>query len=300
MKICILFRGENIRFSRGTMNSLDNISNWNKYLYESLTSQGHSVDTTLVTYETGIIEALSHALNIRDVILEPKISQVENMKHLVNYMKTNKDNYDRFIVLRFDFIYRIPIIEWPNWNESGILLTNRDEHWCRSRLYHDGIFVVDSHMVDIFNYSVHQLPPGRLPHDCGLFFHNNDIPFYLMYNEFFTFAKNPLYALANGPILDPGLCYEPMTDISRSIGDSILTLASIIIDSEDTFQMKRKEIEHLSSKYDIIDFKSSFSELIRSVYSEKKYIFETIKVSQIEIDLKTFSLNDSCDDTSCA
>jgi hypothetical protein len=291
MKICILFRGENIRFSRGTMVSLDNIGNWKKYLYEPLLSQGHSVDTVLVTYETEIIGALSQALNVRDVLLEPKISQVENMKNLVNYMKSHKEEYDRFLILRFDFIYRIPVVEWPKWSESGILLTNRDEHWCRSRLYHDAIFTVDSPMVDIFHYSVHQLPPGRLPHDCGLFFHNNDIPFHVMYDEFFSFAKNPLYAIANGSVLDPGLCYEPLTDISRSIGDSLLTLATIIIDSEETFQKKQKEIDYLSSKYDVIDFKCNFPEKVRQAYSEKKYIFETIKVCPIEIDLKSYELS---------
>jgi hypothetical protein len=290
MRVCILFRGENIRFTRGTMVSLDNIANWEKYLYGPLICEGHSVDTTLVTYESEIIGALSQALNVRDLVLEPKISQVENMKHVVNYMKEKKEEYDRFLILRFDFIYRIPVIEWPKWNESGILLTNRDEHWCREHLYHDGIFVVDSPMVDSFHYSVHQLPPGRLPHDCGRFFYDNDIPFHLMYNDFFPFTKNPLYALANGSVLDPGPSYEPMTDISMSIGISPLTLASIIIDSEEIFDTKRKEIDFLANQYDIIDFKCSFPEKVREVYNGKKYIFETIKVSQVEIDLKSYEI----------
>lgn len=290
MKVCILFRGENIRFTRGMMVALYNLENWIKYVYTPLSSQGHQIDTVLVTYETEIIQQLSQALRARDVLIGPKISQVENMKNVVNYMKEHKDEYDRFLIFRFDFLYRFPITEWPKWNEKGILLTNRDEHWCREHLYHDGIFIVDSPMVDIFHYSVHQLPPGRLPHDCGRFFYENDIPFHLMYTEFFSFFVNPLYALANGHVVDPGPSYEPILDISKSIGISTLTLASVFIDSEETFQLKRKEIDYLSKQYDILDFKCSFPQKVSEVYSGKNYIFESIKVSPIEIDLKSFQI----------
>lgn len=272
------------------MISLFNLENWQKYLFQPLVSSGHTFDVVLATYETQIVELLAQMLHAKETLLKPQVSQVENMKTVVNYMKDHKDEYDRFIILRFDILYKIMIDKWPTWNEFGLHLVNRDKHWVREHLYEDFVFLVDSPWVDLFHTAVHQLGPGRLPHDCGRYFYENDIPILLMYESFHPNHANPLHAFARDQIVDPDPSYETITDISDCIGISPLTVVSILIPSEQVFSAKQNEIQYLASQYDIVDFKCSFSEKVREIYKGKKYIFETIKVSSIEINLETYNI----------
>ena len=56
--------------------------------------------------------------------------------------------YDRFIIIRFDIIYRIKITEWPKWNEKGLFIVNREKHWLDERLCSDFVFIDDKKSVE--------------------------------------------------------------------------------------------------------------------------------------------------------
>jgi len=192
MKILYIFRGENLRDKRGPQSALDCINNWRETLFLNQLEY----DIAFITYDSPILDKLVNELKPKYVDIREKISQRENMKNVMNFIKENK-NYDRYVILRFDFVYKIKIINWNNWDKTGIIFTSRDVHWPKLKFIHDILFIVDKHSID--NFVIAYLAPYR---DDGLaiphYLIQNNIPFYFIIEGYYHMhIKHPLHVILN-------------------------------------------------------------------------------------------------------
>lgn len=219
-KVLIIFRGQNIRYRKaehagmGTaflrsdgipkyINPLLAIPNWKKSLFEDLSSNGIKYDIAFVTYPSEVLDPLIKELNPRYVLTSGYNDQLSCMRKVTDMMEYLVNEYDRFIILRFDFEYRIKLTMWPKWNEKGIILVNRDVTWDDSKLYADILFVVDSASIKDWRNSIDSMI--SYPHDIGKYLHNNNLNFHLMYDGYYNMVDHPLHSyvvLEETPDLD--------------------------------------------------------------------------------------------------
>jgi hypothetical protein len=197
MKILIVFRGENVRNKRGYVSSLECINNWKQAIYDDLMDQNNEVDTVLFTYKSDIVEELKLKLNVKEVFYT-EFDQKKNMIEVCKYLIENKKYYDRVIIMRFDFQYKIRITKWKNWNEKGIHIVNRDVHWPSQKLYSDILFIVDKEYIDLFYIAV--INSTIYLHQVGTYIFNEDNKnktkiLKLMYDEYYGMMNNPLHSL---------------------------------------------------------------------------------------------------------
>lgn len=184
MKICIIFRGENEREYIGYINALNHINNWQKYIFSYLCIE-HNYDIVFITYKSNILYELSEKLKPKEVIICEKenSTQVTNMSIVNNYVQSNKDIYDRFIVLRFDIIYKTPITTWKYWDTIGITVPGKDITWYKTKFCNDIFFIIDRQYITYFNdainymLSLDDLPCDQrlddykaIPHHIGQYF----------------------------------------------------------------------------------------------------------------------------------
>lgn len=200
MRVCIIFRGENVRDSTPTRNYIDAImcwDNWKKTIYDDLINNGNECDIAFVTYPSKILQNVKDIINPKYITINNKINQTTNFKDILSFMRNHKNEYDRFVILRCDFRYRFDITKWPKWDENGIILANRDVHWPSQKLYADTVFIVDSNFVDIFSKAFYEDIFGDTIHGLGRFLYNNNISFSLMYEDYYHMNIHPLHALAS-------------------------------------------------------------------------------------------------------
>lgn len=291
MKICFIFRGENMRTKRNIMVSTHNVENWKDTLFNPC--DDHTVDIAFITYDSSIVETLTYMMNPKYVVVNPKISQNENMKDVAAFMKEKQDDYDRFIVVRFDMVYKLKITDWPNWDKHGILITNRDVHWVREQLYADGVFIVDSPMVDQFQDAIRAIPTEQLPHYVGKYLYANMVPFHLMYTEFYHMESHPIHEFADNAT-EINYSSEEVVDISDFKGGmSHLKVITLHIANKEVLYDKLSAINYFIKHYDYINFKCSCKDDIQQIYKGKQFLFESIKISDEEIDLELFNLSES-------
>lgn len=204
MKICIIFRGENVRPNV----KLDkNIENWNSTIFNDLKNNNRITShyIAFITYESDMLDYLISNINPNEVILYPYRnnddgqSQIHNFDKVNNYIQKNKNAFDRFVILRFDIIYNIPITQWNCWDSYGIILPSKDITWNSTLLYNDIIFIIDKD-YDIFNEAVKYMMnlnnvPKHLryshhdstPHNIGQFLYFNKYNIILMYEMEYEF-----------------------------------------------------------------------------------------------------------------
>ena len=249
-KVLIIFRGLNYRsrrvvypppplstFNPSTFNKtiwvdgLEAIDNWNETLFKNLKDNDIDYDIAFVTYPSPILEKLVNKLSPK-YLFKADISehwlynygkdQNSNFRAAVNLAGENLDNYDRFILLRFDLQYRINITKWPKWNEKGITLLGKDAHWPRKpsdpgdlhHLYFDHLFIFDTDYYKYFKEAVDDMK--RFPHDIGRYLYENNIPLNIMYDDYYTLTNHPLVSYLkweenpdlNNPF--PGIKMPPM------------------------------------------------------------------------------------------
>ena len=291
MKICFIFRGENMRTKRNIMLSPHNIENWKETLFNPC--KDHTVDTALITYKSGILELLTSMMLPKYVLVNPMISQNENMKDVATFMKEKQNEYDRFVIVRFDIVYKLKITDWPNWDKHGILITNRDVHWVREQLYADALFIVDSPMVSQFQDAVYATPADQLPHYVGKYLYLNKIPFHLMYNEFYHMESHPLHAFAQHGT-EINYSFKEVLDISKYKGEkSELKVITLVIATKEIFYKKLAAINYFIKQYEYINFRCDYKDTIQEIYKGPQFLFESIKISDDEIDLEYFNLSES-------
>lgn len=292
MKICFLYRGETVR---GSANSLNNVENWQTMLFKDLPPQDY--DITFITYESPVLELLTSFLKPKTVLIKPSISQIQNMRDVADYCLENKDIYDRFIILRFDVLYRIPLLSWNIWKEPGITLVNRDAHWYDEKLYSDHVFIVDKGFIEPFRKGVYHTT--RQPHQVGQYLTLHKVPINLIYNTFHNNDSHPLYTMSiesannisfKAAEIESPLSYNPtyISFIKRGLKDT--DCCKILIPSKQTFFTKLPEINYLTTVFRKIIFTSELVDFIRPIYSDSQFAFnETGEF--FTIDLESFTLH---------
>uniref|UniRef100_A0A6C0I0Z0 Uncharacterized protein n=1 Tax=viral metagenome TaxID=1070528 RepID=A0A6C0I0Z0_9ZZZZ len=197
MKICIIYRGEHERNYIQYINSLNNVNNWQKYIFSDLQKHNYIFDIIFITYNTTILNELKDKMNPKEIILceTENSSQVNNINIVNEYVQKNKDIYDRFIILRFDIIYKTPITTWKYWYETGITVPGKDITWESTKFCNDILFMIDKshvhHFDDAVNYmlSIDTLPVENrmdkyqpMPHHIGQYLYHNNIHVNFMYH----------------------------------------------------------------------------------------------------------------------
>ena len=213
-KLCIIFRGENLRQN---VNTDLNIINWNKTIFDDLKKNKYEYDIVFITYNTLILDNLICKLKPKNVELYPQQiycpeesykGQMYHFNKVNDFMLLHKNKYSRFIILRFDIVYNIPITLWNNWNKNGIILPSKDVSYYTTKLYNDIIFIVDNDYINIFNdafkyaLNIDNTPinkrishhPG-MPHHIGQYLElQRDPHIYLIYDAVIDGVQNhPLY-----------------------------------------------------------------------------------------------------------
>jgi hypothetical protein len=204
MKVLFILVGENQRHRNapnqpgyaGIINSTDCVDNWNATLFEDLKSNGIEYDVIFKTYQSPILEELTRRVSPVRVITDGPPRQIGHLKTAASLLLQEKNNYDRFIITRFDFQYRIKITKWPKWDHTGIILASRDVGWDANKCYHDILFVVDSCCVEKLNDAIEDATAGgEYNNRVGSYLYHNKIPFELMYEHGYHILNHPLYAL---------------------------------------------------------------------------------------------------------
>ena len=222
MRVCIIFRGENVRENHRDTNRkyIDILMCWNniqKTMIDDLRNQGHSFDIAFVTYQSVILEEIKNTISPPHLLLHEQINQSTNFQNVVSFMRDHQSEYDRFVILRCDFRYRFPITQWPKWQENGIFLVNKDVHWPRDKLYSDILFMVDSPEFGVFS-TAFEGSRGETIHGLGQYLYNHHHSFHLLYDGYYHMDNHPLFSLASleleEPDLNNPLVFEPILDVS--------------------------------------------------------------------------------------
>ena len=203
-KICLIFRGQHERYRDGYMDASDNLDNWNKTIFNPLKKLNIEYDIIFLTYDTYILPGLVSSMKPKKIILyddkcelykDSGYSQKKSFEDSIKIMKENICVYDRYIILRFDLLYRLPITEWNKWNEKGIILVNKDVYWPVEHLYTDMVFIVDKDSIYKFIFAVEGI--NNLPHDIGKNLYEHNIEFHIMYDTIHDVDCHPLYMRAS-------------------------------------------------------------------------------------------------------
>jgi hypothetical protein len=221
MKISIIFRGENVRKCHRdtTRKYIDILMCWNniqKTIIDDLTKNGHNCEITFITYSSEIIDDIKKIINPKNIYLYEPETQIKNFEQVLQFMDNNKNIYDRFIILRCDFKYRLCITEWPKWNERGIILVNKDVHWPKMKLYADILFIVDTDSIYNFKLAFYSDIFCDTIHGLGRYLYNN-ISFHLMYEDYYHMDDHPIHSLASledEPDLEHIKKINPIKDVS--------------------------------------------------------------------------------------
>lgn len=199
MRTCIVFRGENLRHKRGLTSALECLDNWKETILDVI-----DCDVAFFTYPSEILDELIEKMSPVHVCTSGYNCQDTNVLAAVNWMIQNYDQYDRFVLLRFDFTYRRRITEWHQWNNKGIILVNKDPHYPSIKLYADMVFIMDREYLHQFKSAC--VAEGRfkigLHHIGGYLEEMPEVPLHLMYQDYYSFGDHPLYTLSPRPKLD--------------------------------------------------------------------------------------------------
>lgn len=205
-KICVIVRGHCVREGNPHRKYVDSLMCWPNWK-----STFCNADFAFVTYPASIINQIKETIQPVHIELHQPVTQIENFANVLAFMENNRNNYDRFIIVRSDITYKKPADQWPNWNKHGIILINKDVHWPSKKFYSDTLFIVDSHMIDIFSEAFYSNIYEETLHGIGQYLYENNIPFHLLYEEYYHISKHPLYWMAS---LDPTDDCSPVTDVS--------------------------------------------------------------------------------------
>uniref|UniRef100_A0A6C0D6L3 Uncharacterized protein n=1 Tax=viral metagenome TaxID=1070528 RepID=A0A6C0D6L3_9ZZZZ len=191
MKVLIVFRGENKRFSGERFHDVRMCIPNNKVrLIDSLRNKGYTVDTMLVTYPSEYLNHFVESYNPKKVFLMDyeNSSQHLNFKYLLESIEPYVSEYDRILVFRFDFLFKKNIEDWNEWQKEGIMFPWKDvseEIYNQRKYTMDGFFCLDSKWFSEFKQMYDSTYTGWLGVTNGLHFlttelEKTNIPFYFM------------------------------------------------------------------------------------------------------------------------
>jgi hypothetical protein len=304
--ICIIFRGEIHRAHR-TSALEDAFYNWIETIFKHFYSS--EVNIVFITYDCHIdlVKEVGRLVQATEIIMNKKISQLQNMNDVGEYMKNNKEKYSRFIIMRFDVLYRYDIHSWNKWHQEGIIIVSPDIHYFDERYVTDLLFIVDSYAVEPFVKALKLCV--NLPHEVGIYLTTNFIPYHLMYTDFFSNNTHPLYSLNKiGDAVTLGIYYPGVSDpkgyrehnpiyysFFDKYGPNFQELNCLIhISSKNCFYAKLPELNWLKTVFSNIYFVSTFNDDISNIYPMPRFHFESINDTKaINITLDDFSLESS-------
>jgi hypothetical protein len=198
MKVLIIFRGLNYRIrneinGQQIINSLVAINNWNQTIFNDLKQNDIDYDIGFITYDSIILNNLKALIKPKYLELGAYNDQTSCLKYTVNFIKSILNNYDRIIILRFDFMYRIKITKWNFWNEKNTFFVNRDANWPQLKLYADMVFGIEKNDFENFYEATNHIKTYG-PHEIGKYYYENKIPFNLMFEEYYDMITHPLHS----------------------------------------------------------------------------------------------------------
>lgn len=223
MKVCLVFRGDTYRGPHADVNRkyIDILMCWDnlkKTLLDDLTNNGHEYEIAFITYPNEFIKKIIEVINPKHIKLYNKEVQSKNFGDVITFMQETKHDYDRFVILRCDFRYKIRITHWPKWEKKGIFIVNKDVTWPSSKLYADVMFMVDSYEIDTFERAHYLSVFNETIHGLGRYLYVNNIPFHLMYEDYYHMNNHPMQSLASledDPDIDNPIYIEPIRDVSQ-------------------------------------------------------------------------------------
>lgn len=223
MRVCVIFRGQNLREASGSRRYIDALmcwANWKQSIIDDLKNNGDSVDTAFITYDSPIINEIKEIINPIHLSCFPCISQRHNFIEVLNYIKANETQYDRFVILRCDVVYKNYITKWPKWDHRGFILVNKDVNYPSKRLYADIMFIIDNNVIDKLPLIEDLIYYDNTIHNFGSALEEKNIDFALMYEGYYHMDNHPIHGIASindmpsfdKPYLDDSIC---ITDVSR-------------------------------------------------------------------------------------
>jgi hypothetical protein len=224
MKVCVIFRGDNVRdgINNNNRKYIDILICWEnikKTIYDDLIKNGDSCDIAFITYNSEKINEIKEIIKPTYLEIHNKLRQNDNFGSVISFIDKVHHNYDRFVILRCDIIYRYYITQWPKWKEKGIFLINKDVHWPREKLYSDILFLFDSEYFNQFKEAYYSTVYSNNIHVLGTYLYNNNIDFHLLYDTYHHMVNHPFFVLAsvediNIDLSNP-LIPEPLHDVSQ-------------------------------------------------------------------------------------
>lgn len=222
MRILVIFRGHNVRGATHTPHErayVDILKCWSNIHLSIINDLNnlHTVDIAFITYDSEIIHLIKEIIQPKYINLFPCISQRENFREVLKFIKVNEDSYDRFIVLRCDIVYKNYITKWPKWDYKGIILLGKDVHWPTQKLYYDILFIIDSSTIDILLSLGDSIYHGENMHALGRALEINNINFKIMYDDYYHVTDHPIIDIASVneiPVFD-----KPYVDNAKKLDD---------------------------------------------------------------------------------
>jgi hypothetical protein len=205
MKILLIFRGENKRFSGESFHDVRMcIPNNRVRIIDSLRKMGYIVDIIFVTYSSEYLQTFVEEYNPNKVFCMDyeSSSQHINFKYVLECIEPYASEYDRILVLRFDYLFKKNIEEWNEWQKEGIMFPWKDvseELYIQRKYTMDGFFCLEPKYFIEFKQMYDSTYKSWLGITGGLHFlttelEKTDIPFYFMEKD----------------------CYESNTSLARS------------------------------------------------------------------------------------
>ena len=221
MHVAFIFRGDISRDQSGPRNYIDALicyNNWKSALFDDIILAGDTYEIIFITYDSPILNDAKLKFNPTYCEILPERCQITNFQRVLNYVNLNKNRFDRFVILRFDMMYKIRITSWPKWAEKGIFLFNKDVTYKTRKLYSDIIFIFDSNTADTVCH-LKEIYHGPTLHSFGTALEKKEVSFHLLYDTYHHILSNPLFVIGsmqkepdlNNYIRD----YEDITDVSR-------------------------------------------------------------------------------------
>jgi len=214
------------------ISALDAVDNWQKTLIEPLRNNNIECDIAFATHQSNILEKLKTKMQPKYVCIKGGNKQGDNFRNALAILDpsvTEKgkvvdrdwivlNDYDRVVLLRFDFQYKFKITDWPKWNEkNAIILTGPEPHSLNPKFFKDFgcdyLFIFDTSRWEDFLKGSDFI---EMPHFVAKNLHDNKLPFHYMYDKFYTITNHPLHSYVNWeetPDLDnplPGISIPPM------------------------------------------------------------------------------------------
>jgi hypothetical protein len=128
-KVLIVFRGEHMRKKNGHfLDCRKVIPNNKKRVLESIQNMGHEITVWFCTYDSEYLNDFKVAYNCSECFLQDyhTSSQHKNFKFVLDSIEPVHKEFDKIIILRFDYLYKKNFSDFNWWDKEGIVFPFKD------------------------------------------------------------------------------------------------------------------------------------------------------------------------------